>query len=368
MSPAAAETPSAPTRPSAPPWRAVAGAGAVEAAWEQLRWRDDEIPARALTLNLVCRAQDDHDAERLAGWAWALGPRHPARVFIIRPSDEAARLRVAADPDGSELVELACLPERAASLAAPLLVGDLPTLLLWHCERPAKGSKFEGWSELADRILVDAHRMHLNARELAELGTGLRAGCTLSDLTWTRLTPWRQLLCQGLESEAGAFRRIASVSIMAGHGRSLPAGETWRPEASLAAILLAGWMSRQLGWRWESVQSACALAGIRAGGKGIEIEFAPCPPQERHGLLRGMHLRSDDGLEIQLEHRGQRLAVTVEREGQALGEWISPAGEGIRSERDALCEEFSLYGHDEQFQLALQQGLEILNHLEGPGL
>ncbi|MGH9520192.1 MAG: glucose-6-phosphate dehydrogenase assembly protein OpcA, partial [Terriglobales bacterium] len=283
MSPAVVETSPAPHRPAAPPWQVVTGSGKVEAAWEQLRWREDEIPARALTLNLVCRAQDANDAERLAGWAWALGPGHPARVFVISPGDGTTTLRVAADPDGSELVEIACPPERASSLAAPLLIGDLSTLLLWHCERPAGGSKFEGWSELADRILVDSHRMRVNARELANLATGLRAGCWLSDLTWTRLTPWRQLLCQGLESESGAYRQIASVSIMAGHGRSLPAGEGWRPEASLAAILLVGWMSQQLGWQWESVQSSCALTGARAGGKRVEVEFAPCPPQERHG-------------------------------------------------------------------------------------
>lgn len=360
---------SQPARAPAPPWQEVKAADGIEAAWEAMRNAEgeEENRGRALALNLICRAQDGADAERLAGWAWALGPRHPARVFIINP--EAAqpgrvRVRAAAEAGGSELAEVAAAPERAASVATPLLEGDLPVLLLWHGDSYSAGADFEGWAQVADRVLVDSHRMRMGARALAELATGLRAGCTLADLTWTRLTPWRQLLCQGLESAPGAFRRIASVQITAGHGRSLAPGEAWRPSASLASTLLAGWLAEQLGWPAASVGSRLQLEYELGEGK-IELGFEPCPAHERHGLLRQLQVVTRDGLEIEVEHKGQKLELRVHAGSQLLGEWLSPAGEGIRSERDALCEEFSLYGRDEQFQGALTRGVEMLQQLEG---
>lgn len=350
-----------------PAWQEVGGAGAVEDAWQRLRSGEDESHARALTLNLVCRAHDAADAERLAGWAWALGPRHPARVFLVHPTEAAGgKLRVAAEAGGSELLEIAAAPERAASIAAPLLVGDLPVVLLWHSERPRAGTGFEGWAGLASKVLVDAHRMKLSPAELAELAAELPAGCRLSDLTWTRLTPWRQLICQGLEAERGAFLRIAEVSITAGHGRRAAVAGSWNPGASLAGTLLAGWMAHQLEWQPQRRVAPLALDCTRPNGGAVKLQFEPCPPQEKHGLLRRLRVDADNGLEVSVEHHGRRLALAVRREGKMLGEWVSAAGEGIRSERDALSEEFAIHGHDVLFQHALERGLEILRQLEDP--
>src|SRR6185312_13521022 len=81
---------------------------ALEAQWRALRETSEEAPVHALALNLICRVADAADAERMAQHLWRLGRRHPARVFLVYPAAAGAadRVRLAACPDGSEMVAL----------------------------------------------------------------------------------------------------------------------------------------------------------------------------------------------------------------------------------------------------------------------
>ncbi|HXE30695.1 MAG TPA: OpcA/G6PD domain-containing protein [Terriglobales bacterium] len=351
-------------------WQELAPNGALETSWAALRKRQGEDHARALAFNLICRAADAADAAVIAAGLGRLGTLHPARVFLLVPGEASGggpRLRIAAQPRGSEMAELTLPAERAASWVAPHLAADLPIILLWRAGRPGADAalqrEFDAWTTLADRLLVDAHRMGMTPAQLAELGRAVHGRAHLSDLTWARLTPWRQLLCQGLETSPGAFRHIAHVSITAGHEP--------QPGASLAATLLAGWMARQLDWAPQG-RVGPDLLRLRAGGGASEVMLAlrSCPRREKHGLLRQVQVTAQDpaaaapGLQLAIHHSGSRFELEVRGPRGPLGRWSGGQYGVARSEVDTLCEEFSLHHPDLLYQPALERGVEIMSRLE----
>ncbi|HET9784667.1 MAG TPA: glucose-6-phosphate dehydrogenase assembly protein OpcA, partial [Terriglobales bacterium] len=300
---------------------------ALEAQWRALRETSEEAPAHALALNLICRVADAADAERMAQHLWKLGRRHPARVFLVHAAEEGGpdRVRLAACADGSELVELQLEPRRAASVVMPHLAGDLPVVLLWRGSDPRGDAEFRLWSGLANRVLLDAQRLRLSSAQVAALAHELPAGATLGELTWSRLTPWRLLLCQGLEGELAAPEGIREVSIAAG---GLGAG------GSLAATLFTGWLAEKLGWR-PLVVSTEGLLCSRPAGEPVRIRFAPANQHEC--LLRQVVVRGATTAVI-IEHHGPHVSMTVTRDGATMGQWIgsSPGETILRSDNDTL--------------------------------
>jgi glucose-6-phosphate dehydrogenase assembly protein OpcA len=330
---------------------------ALEAQWRALRETGEEAPAHALALNLICRVADAADAERMAQHLWKLGRRHPARVFLVYSGaeGEADRVRLAACADGSEMVELQLDPRRAASVVMPNLAGDLPVVLLWRGSDPGGDPEFPIWSALANRVLVDAQRLRLTAAQVATLAHELPVGATLGELTWTRLTPWRLLLCQGLEGELAVPEGIREVTITAG---GLGAG------GSLAATLFTGWLAEKLGWE-AMVVSTEGLLCRRPAGEPVRIRFEPANHHEC--LLRRVVVRGATTA-VTIEHHGAYVSMTVTHDGATVGQWIgsSPGEAVLRSDSDTLSEELSIGGGDDLFRRVLDRGLELMAQWEAP--
>lgn len=329
----------------------------LESQWRQLRQPEAEgmTQPRALALNLICRAHDEADSERMAQQLWDLGPRHPARIFLVTPGEAAARVRVAAHPGGSEMVALCGLPERMPSLVAPLLACDLPVLLLWRAGDPSGSGEFMAWASLSGRILVDAHRLHLPAARLTQLAQTMPGNTTIGDLTWTRLTPWRHLVCQGLEGELSNPASIEAVTISAG-GIGDPADSG----GSLAATMMAGWMAQKLQWQ-SGERTREGLRLNRPQGAPVLLRFEPASSHEcllKHVVIEGGSPRTV----ATIEHRGPHIGITI-RQGEAVvGEWTgTSAGDMLlRGEAATLSEELSIHRADRLFQLALERGLALM--------
>jgi glucose-6-phosphate dehydrogenase assembly protein OpcA len=330
---------------------------ALEAQWRRLRDSGEEAPAHALALNLICRVADAGDAERMAEHLWRLGRRHPARVFLVRPAAAGAadRVRLAACPDGSEMVELQLEPRRAASVVMPHLAGDLPVVLLWRGSDPRGDAEFRLWSGLVNRVLVDAQRLRLSAAQVARLAQELPPGVSLGELTWTRLTPWRLLLCQGLEGELAAPEGIREVVIAAG---GLGSG------GSVAATLFTGWLAERLGWRAITASTEGLLCS-RPAGEPVRIRFEAANQHEC--LLRQVVVRGA-ATAVTIAHHGPYVSMTVTRDGATVGQWIgsSPGEAVLRSDSDTLSEELSIGGSDDLFRRVLDRGVELMAHWEAP--
>lgn len=327
----------------------------IESQWRELRQAEGMAQPRALALNLICRVHDEADAARVAEHLWDLGPCHLARVFLVRRGEGGVQVRVASHPEGSEMAELVGEGARLPGLVASLLADDLPVLLLWRGSDPIGDSEFMAWASLANRVLVDAHRLRLPAARLSELARTLPAHTTLGDLTWTRLTPWRQLLCQGLEGELANPDDIASVTISAGGiGDAADAG------GSLAATMFAGWMAQKLGWQ-PGVRTADGLRLVRSSGVPVLLRFEPASAREcllKRVVIEGGSPRAT----VAIEHRGPYVAVTVTQRGAVVGEWMgATAGESLlRGEQATLCEELSIQSVDHLFRASLESGLALM--------
>jgi glucose-6-phosphate dehydrogenase assembly protein OpcA len=131
-----------------------------------------------------------------------------------------------------------------------LLVGDLPTNILWETitPPPLAGPILYDLMERAQQIIYDSLGWLEPARGVAATATWLEqfdcdAGTNgwrvASDLNWRRLKHWRRLVSQALDpvSAPGAVESITELLIE--HG----------PHAVIQAWELASWLSQRLEWQ-----------------------------------------------------------------------------------------------------------------------
>lgn len=184
----------------------------IEAALVDLRYRhshggEPDLRTSVLThIAWVPPEWQEAAAETLAG----LGERHPSRTLLLFPQaddqdDLAARVYLECyELPGierhlcSEVVELRLRGARAeapASIAAPLLLPDLPVFLRWR-GRPDFGSPVFGQLvDMVDRLVVDSAEWPDVPAAYEEL-VQLYDHVAVSDIAWRRTLPWRRALAQ----------------------------------------------------------------------------------------------------------------------------------------------------------------------------
>ena len=236
----------------------------IEAALVDLRYRHShgdqpDLRASVLThLAWVPPEWQEAAADTLAG----LGARHPSRTLLLFPqADEedalSARLRLEfyelPGVEGhrcSEVVELRLRGARAdapASIAAPLLLPDLPVFLRWR-GRPDFGSPVFGQLvDMVDRLVVDSAEWPDVASAFAEL-VGVFDRVAVSDIAWRRTLPWRRALAEawpdlperviGPPAEtalvAGWLKERAGVQVELDRADTLPVGGDRKPSDLLS--------------------------------------------------------------------------------------------------------------------------------------
>lgn len=176
---------------------------------------------RACAMTLVVLADASEDPADVGETLAALMKEHPSRAIVVRV-DKSATLgaRVLAQcwmPFGSrrqiccEQVEISVsggdLPHMPA-IVLPLAVADLP-LIVW-CRLPAAAS--EPFAKLATKTIIDTGVRP----ELRRLAATASVGRLIGDLTWTRLTRWRELIAQIFENPAyaGEIPTIEAIRIV----------------------------------------------------------------------------------------------------------------------------------------------------------
>ncbi|MDF2754215.1 MAG: Glucose-6-P dehydrogenase subunit-like protein [Gaiellaceae bacterium] len=182
----------------------------IEHAFVDLRYRhadDDEPDLRTSVLTHLAWVPGEWQkaaTETLAG----MGERHPSRTLLLFPQPDegdglAARVLLECHELAglerhlcSEVVELRLRGARAdapASIAAPLLLPDLPVFLRWR-GRPEFGSPVFGQLvDMVDRLVVDSAEWPDVPSAYAEL-TEQFDRVAVSDIAWRRTLPWRRVL------------------------------------------------------------------------------------------------------------------------------------------------------------------------------
>lgn len=186
-----------------------------------------------LTLVIVTDEADHYDAVRAATEA---GREHPSRVVALIRRDPKAEPAIDAEirrpgtsgPGEAVLLRLyGPLGEHPGSVLTPLLVPDAPVVVWWPGQGPLDPAA-DPVGRLAQRRITDALRAPDPLHDLMERVAHYRPGDT--DLTWTRLTPWRSLLASAMDQPSGW---VTSARVTA---------EADYPSAEL----LAAWLSERL--------------------------------------------------------------------------------------------------------------------------
>ena len=176
------------------------------------------------------------------------GREHPSRIIVTtdgsaRTDRLDAELHVGDEVPG-EIIALRFHGEVAhhkSSTLLPLLLPDSPVIAWWPGEAPEPVAT-DAVGSLARRRITDAMGATDPLARLLARADGLAPGDT--DLTWTRLTPWRALLAAALDTH-----RAPVV------GATVEAAEN-----NAAGLLLAAWLGSRLG---------LDAAFVTSGGPGI---------------------------------------------------------------------------------------------------
>jgi glucose-6-phosphate dehydrogenase assembly protein OpcA len=204
--------------------------GAVAAAIAAERHRMGAA-ATGMVLTLLILTDEEYQSDATAA-AVAAAFQHPMRIvtLIPRPSRHEPRLdaeiAVGGDDGPGEVAVLRLrgeLAEHANSVAIPLLLSDTPVVAYWPEDGPDVPAD-DPIGRHAMRRITDCATSDDVERELHRRREGYRPGDT--DLTWTRLTPWRSALAAVLDLPTPGLR---SATVEA-------------EEANGSAILLRTWL------------------------------------------------------------------------------------------------------------------------------
>jgi glucose-6-phosphate dehydrogenase assembly protein OpcA len=188
-----------------------------------------------LTLVIVTDEENAYDALKAANDA---SREHPSRTLVVikrvsrSPRDRTssrldAEVRVGADAGTGETVVLRLYGEvsdHADSVVLPLLLPDAPVVVWWPVNAPLDPAK-DPLGALAQRRVTDTYAAEQPVRELSARAAAYTPGDT--DLSWTRITPWRSMLAAALDQVACEVKAVEVE------------GEEFNPSCELLAMWLA---------------------------------------------------------------------------------------------------------------------------------
>lgn len=231
--------------------------GQVEHAMSDLRRHEQRAAVRTSVLTLVAVVGDDAAGSAALDVVYELGARHPSRtiVLVLEPGDDseagldaAASVHVVDRGGRAVCFEDVVLRVRGRarhhldSVVEPFALPDLPLVVWLPARLPEPG----------DPLLAVADRIVIDSRAVAGAGDGssaaMRGGVNrtvlpriqalarrlpVTDLSWTRLAPWRSLLAGLFEGPVYApfLREIERVEVAGNYG---------------PRHLLGGWLQRRL--------------------------------------------------------------------------------------------------------------------------
>ena len=264
----------------------------------------------ARTLNLIVAPASPDGATAVDDALAGLGAHSPSRTLVLRRHnsdrldaelalecqlpDAAGRVgvchdRVTLTADDSRL-------EHAASLLAPLLLSDLPTVL-WLPE-PDAPIPDRRLLDRAQQILVDSTAG--DGAALPRLGE-LTRSARVHDLTWGRLEFWRAATAAAFDppERRALLSRVARLDVHY-EGDTLSAG-----------LLLAGWVAARAGWRpgtLEREDGRAHATAVRPDGGEVALSLVRDPEARGCGGIEQLSFRTDaDEVKISRGGRHQPL-------------------------------------------------------------
>src|SRR4051794_2650477 len=215
-----------------------------------------------LTLVIVTDEQGHYDALKAAT---AASREHPSRILVVvaRPGRGGAKLdaevRTSGETGPGEVVLLRLhgdLADHPDSVVLPLLLPDAPVVVWWPGTAPDDPAQHP-LGMMAQRRITGSASCDNPLGALAKRAAGHSDGDT--DLSWTRITPWRTLLAGALDQGAP---RITAIKVSA-------------EEQSPSAELLALWLGSRLGVDVErETTDGPGITGVHLGFDGGDVTIS----------------------------------------------------------------------------------------------
>lgn len=272
--------------------------------------------ARASVLNLIVYADREEHARRAARSISDLALRHPSRAIVVladRGSREGSEKRIEMHcqlpiPDGARQVcyeqilvrASGDVDDRLASAVIPLLVPDLPVFLWWTGTPPLGSRSFADLLRLTDRLIVDSAdfaRPEVTLPIIARISEAARGRFGVTDLNWTRLTPWREIATAFFDVPSWRLFLDGITGLRVGFAVDMD-GRDIHPSQ---ALLLVGWLASRLGWRPLETLAPSEAGGLlfaiaRPDGARIMVRVRPrFEPGLNDGDIRGSGSRRRTG-------------------------------------------------------------------------
>jgi glucose-6-phosphate dehydrogenase assembly protein OpcA len=208
---------------------------------------------RAVTMTFLLGV-DEGDDEAAAGEALAqLMHEHPSRAIVLKlkkQSDSQIEGRAFAQcwmPFGRrqqiccEQIELSAGQQSFAdiiSLLRGLIAPDLPVVFWCRSPRLFEHPAFAQVAAMADKVILDSRNHPNPIATTKSIDQQLKLGHLYSDLTWTRLTRWR-------ETVSGVFERIDCQGFLSAiHTAVIEYSHSPEP---MASVYLAAWLHSVFG-------------------------------------------------------------------------------------------------------------------------
>ncbi len=171
--------------------------------------RTSGSPAQGMVLTLIVVSEEAEYEDALAA-SMEAGREHPSRILLVvtgsgRTASLDAEVRIGEGTPGEVVVVRmrGAVAAHPASVIRPLLLPDSPVVIWW----PGKTPPHQAADELAQltlRRLTDAAAATRPLAALKARAKDYSPGDT--DLSWTRLTPWRALLAAALDQYPSKIR------------------------------------------------------------------------------------------------------------------------------------------------------------------
>ncbi|MFJ1527672.1 glucose-6-phosphate dehydrogenase assembly protein OpcA [Streptomyces mirabilis] len=253
-----------------------------------------------LTLVIVTDEENAYDALKAANEA---SREHPSRTLVVikrvsrSPRDRTksrldAEVRVGADAGTGETVVLRLYGEvadHADSVVLPLLLPDAPVVVWWPVSAPLDPAN-DPLGKLAQRRVTDTYAAEAPARELNARADAYTPGDT--DLSWTRITPWRSMLAAALDQ---VVCDVKAVEVE---------GEEFNPSVELLAMWLADRLDVPVK---RSKSSGPGLTAVR-----METSCGPIALDRADGTLATLSIDGQPDRAVALKRRDTSELIAEE--------------------------------------------------------
>ncbi|MER5944425.1 glucose-6-phosphate dehydrogenase assembly protein OpcA [Streptomyces sp. NPDC001904] len=244
-----------------------------------------------LTLVIVTDEENAYDALKAANDA---SREHPSRTLVVikrvsrSPRDRTksrldAEVRVGAEAGTGETVMLRLYGEvvnHAQSVVLPLLLPDAPTVVWWPVDAPLDPAN-DPLGALAQRRVTDTYAAEQPVHELEARAASYSPGDT--DLSWTRITPWRSMLAAALDQ---VTTDVTSVEVE---------GEEFNPSCELLAMWLADRLDVPVK---RTLSAGPGLTGVR-----LDSTHGPIVLDRADGTLATLSIQGQPDRAVALKRR-----------------------------------------------------------------